>query len=700
MATLGKIRNHGVLLIVLIGVALLIFIVTDFINNGQAFFNDQKANVGKINSEKIKYQDFYSSISEYTDFYKIEMNNDALTDEMTEQIRQETWNQIVMRKLLEKDAISIGMSVPLAELKKLTMSNNPSPIIEGRAIFRDENGRFDATRVATLISQLDNAEIARQVQSEELLKMKNYWAFLEQTVKDQKLNEKYSVLLSKALVTNSLEAKYVYENKKTNVSAVYALKPYFAIPDSIISVSQSELKALYSKRKEQFKQNATCDISYVVFDIKPSEADFQAIESDINSAKEEFITTTDIMATTNDLSDVPYNDFFLAKNDIAGDLQEFAFNGEKGVVFGPFLGENNTYKMAKIVEKTFAPDSVKLSRIVVAAQTPAATKAKTDSILTVLKNGALFATVAAQTSADTQTASRGGDLGWVREPFVDKGVAKAFQTAVNEPFTIDAGNYTSIFVVTEKTSPIVKVKFAVIERQVLPSSATQAKIYQDATQFASENTTADKLAEKAQAKGYSAIPATDITHNAPRLGNIKNSRQIIRWAFDNKVNTVSEVQECGAQLVVAGVMHKNAEGYRSVEDVKPVLEAEIRRDKKFELLKKDFENKTIEQLKAENFTTDTIENIAFGSMSAGSLNNDASILALAPIAEVDKLSAPIKGNIGAYVFKVLHKTENPNTFDAKQEIAMLNAQNKNLFYYVIEVLKKAGNVKDERYKFF
>ena len=336
MATLGKIRKHGVLLLIVIGVSLLLFILTLDNNTFQDLFNPnnpRKANVGKVNGEKIGYQDFYKSIVEYTDFYKIEMNNESLNDEMTEQIRQETWNQVVMRKVIEKDAEAIGMSVPYAELKELTIGNNPSQIIAGRQLFRDENGRFDASRVSMLISQLDNAEVAQRVQSDDLMRMKNYWSFLEQAVKDSRLNEKYSVLLSKVLVTNSLEAKYAYENKKTSVDLVYAMKPYFTVADSTVSVPQSDVKALYNKRKEQFKQEATCDISYVVFDIKPSQEDFLAVEEEITKAKEEFATTEDIIATTNDLSDIPYQDVFLVKTDISEDLQEFAFSGEKDVVF-------------------------------------------------------------------------------------------------------------------------------------------------------------------------------------------------------------------------------------------------------------------------------------------------------------------------------------------------------------------------------
>jgi len=281
---------------------------------------------------------------------------------------------------------------------------------------------------------------------------------------------------------------------------------------------------------------------------------------------------------------------------------------------------------------------------------------------------------------------------------------KAFNTASNAPFTVeDARGYTSIFVVTEKTQPVAKVKLAVIEREVVPTKQTRSDILQAASKFCEDakSVGADKMAAKAQESGYLLIPATYIDQNAPRLGNIKNSRDIIRWAFDNKVNSVSDVEECDNKFVVAGVTRKNKRGYRTLEEVQPSLEAELRRDKKFELMKGTLEGKTIEQLQAENLTTDTVRNLAFGSMSAGSLGNDAAaIFALAPVAEPNKISAPIKGNNGAYTFEVLQKNENPYPFDAKQEIFRMNMQNQYSFQYIIEALKKAADVRDERFKFY
>ena len=263
------------------------------------------------------------------------------------------------------------------------------------------------------------------------------------------------------------------------------------------------------------------------------------------------------------------------------------------------------------------------------------------------------------------------------------------------------GSAASIFVVTERTKPVKMVKLAVIERNVATSNGTQAKIFQEAKQFAGLlGGSGSDFDKKAKEKNYQVIPANTIDRNFPRLLNIPETRQVIRWAFDSKVGATSDVFECGDNLVVATVKRMNKEGYKTLDEVKPQLLSELRKDKKFDMMKGLFAGKTIDRLRDEGLSVDTIKGLTFASNSAGSLGFDAAMIANAPFAEVNKLSAPMKGNIGAFVFQVLSKTENPEPFDLKQMKYVIGQQNSGLFYYVLEALKKAYKVKDERYNLF
>ena len=702
MATLGRIRNHGVLLLIVIGVALLIFIVTDFVNNGSTFFREQKANVGSIDGDKVKYNDFLASLNQMQDFYKVERGQN-IDDQMSEQIRQEVWNQIVMRQVIEKDARNIGMGVSKQELSDLIMSKNPSPLIMMRPVFQNpETGMFDPNIVANFIKELESADGNKNANPEQVVLMKNYWKFIETNVKFGSLFEKYNTLLTKSLVTNTKEAQFAYNNSKYSVDVLYAMKPYFTIADSTVKVADSDVEALYKKKKEQFKQDPYVDIDFVVFPIKPSKEDIDAVRKQIETAKVGFATVNDSLLTdtVNFNSDVPYRDVFLAQGDIPSDLRDFAFSADRGVVFGPVFVDN-TFKIAKVVDTKQMPDSVKLSFIAIQEATAEATKAKVDSVLGLAKQTP-FAMLAQQYSADKQSGSRGGDIGWVRQVTLSPELLhKVSAAAINEPFVMSQGSAASIFVVTERTKPVKMVKLAVIERNVATSNGTQAKIFQEAKQFAGLlGGSGSDFDKKAKEKNYQVIPANTIDRNFPRLLNIPETRQVIRWAFDSKVGATSDVFECGDNLVVATVKRMNKEGYKTLDEVKPQLLSELRKDKKFDMMKGLFAGKTIDGLRDEGLSVDTVKGLTFASNSAGSLGFDAAMIANAPFAEVNKLSAPMKGNIGAFVFQVLSKTENPEPFDLKQMKYVIGQQNSGLFYYVLEALKKAYKVKDERYNLF
>ena len=702
MATLGRIRNHGVLLLIVIGVALLIFIVTDFVNNGSTFFREQKANVGSIDGDKVKYNDFLASLNQMQDFYKVERGQN-IDDQMSEQIRQEVWNQIVMRQVIEKDARNIGMGVSKQELSDLIMSKNPSPLIMMRPVFQNpETGMFDPNIVANFIKELESADGNKNANPEQVVLMKNYWKFIETNVKFGSLFEKYNTLLTKSLVTNTKEAQFAYNNSKYSVDVLYAMKPYFTIADSTVKVADSDVEALYKKKKEQFKQDPYVDIDFVVFPIKPSEEDIDAVRKQIETAKVGFVAVNDSLLTdtVNFNSDVPYRDVFLAQGDIPSDLRDFAFSADRGVVFGPVFVDN-TFKIAKVVDTKQMSDSVKLSFIAIQEATAEATKAKVDSVLGLAKQTP-FATLAQQYSADKQSSSRGGDIGWVRQVTLSPELLrKVSAAAINEPFVMSQGSAASIFVVTERTKPVKMVKLAVIERNVATSNGTQAKIFQEAKQFAGLlGGNGSDFDKKAKEKNYQVIPANTIDRNFPRLLNIPETRQVIRWAFDSKVGATSDVFECGDNLVVATVKRMNKEGYKTLDEVKPQLLSELRKDKKFDMMKGLFAGKTIDGLRDEGLSVDTVKGLTFASNSAGSLGFDAARIANAPFAEVNKLSAPMKCNIGAFVFQVLSKTENPEPFDLKQMKYVIGQQNSGLFYYVLEALKKAYKVKDERYNLF
>ena len=577
MATLEKIRSKGVLLIVVIGLALLAFIVGDFLNSSSTFFNQSKEKIAVIGDENISIHEFSAAIDQMTEVYKIETGQTNLNEEVVSQLRASVWENMLMEKILTHEAKKIGLSVSPEELSERLIGKNIHPIILQRGAFMDETGQFSRSLLVQFLNSLDvtptNNEMKQQIDQ-----AKNYWLFWEKNVKNAILQEKYNKLITSAISANSIDAKMNFEARKITVDAAYVMQPYYSVPDSIFKVSSKELRDLYNKRKELFKQEKSASINYVALEIKPSQEDFQEAEEWINKLEDEFRTTDDVVGLVNTNSDIMYDGRYYSEATVPAMLKDFAFRGKKNDVFGPVF-ENDTYTMARIMETDILrPDSVKLRHIFLTQEN----EGKADSIVKALRAGADFATLARKYSAVPQTAANGGEIGWLPDGAqgVDKQILEnAFKKPLNEVFVIKDIQGTQIMQVTDRTPLRRKVKLAILQRKVTPSSKTYSQIYNQAKQFAAE-LDAEKFVSRAQEKGYIVQKAENLNENTEQINNLPQSRQIVRWAFKGGKGDVSDVFDCGNYYVVAMITEKNEKGYMPIEKVSAQLKSEIIRDKK------------------------------------------------------------------------------------------------------------------------
>lgn len=700
MATLEKIRSKGLLLLIVVGLALVVFIVGDLVNSGSTYFQENSANVAVINGDKVKIRDYAEKMDQFNDVVKLQYGNN-INDEMTEQIRQMVWESTVTEKVIGDECKNIGMMITKNELADMLVGNNISPMMMNNQMFFNENGQFDVNVVKQFITMLDSEEATQNIPYEQLRLYRNYWRYWEHAIKTNRLQEKYTNLLNAALVVNPLEAQYAYDNAKVSADAVYAMKNYFAIADSTINVSDAEIKALYNKKKEQFKQKQSADVKYIVVDIKPSAEDFAEVEKWINNLKDEFTTTEDIAAVVNSNSDVQYRGENLVKEQIDADFQEFAFTGKAGDVMGPIFVDN-TYKMARIIENGIASvDSVNLSNMYLRRETAEATQALADSIMDAVKKGADFAELA-KTHSLLQNAANGGEIGWVSEMGLEKKIATpAFSTPAKGMFQVKEGNDINLFYVNELGQKTTKAKVAVLARTVDATSRTHAELYNKMKQFIVDNNTIEKLEAEATNNGYVVMTAKNLDINATEINNVKKAREVVRWIFENKEGVISDIFEVEDKIIAVAVDQHNEEGYRSIESVRPQLLAELRKEKKGDVLVAEMNGKTMAQLATEGFRVDTVRNINFASTYAGSIGNEPSLFARVAGAEVEKESAPIKGNTGAYIFKVISKEETTKPYNEKEEMVMLETREAYMnSYLAIEALKEAANIEDMRYKYY
>lgn len=711
MATLEKIRSKAGLLVAVVGVALFAFIIGDFLNSGSTFFRQSQEKIAEIDGHAIQIQDYQQRIDEMTEVYKMQSGSASLPEEYMTQIRQSVFDGMVQEIVMDEATEALGMVVSPEELFDMVQGENISPIIQQTQMFvNPQTGAFDKVALLNFLKAIDDENIATYPadQQAQLLQARNFWLFMEKNIKRQRLEQKYTTLLSKAMTTNALDAKDAFEESSENSDIVYAMQAYSTIPDSTIAVSDSEIQQLYNERKEQFKQQEGRVIDYIAVDIRPSKEDYDNAEADIESLKEELQASAQVEDLVNENSEVPYLDAFFTENAFDAEMRQFATTAEVGDIYGPVFA-NDKYRMFKLVDKTTGPDSVKVSHIMLAGRTEAELATLTDSIMDALKGGADFAALARQYSVD-QAAENGGELGWFTEATALRGVNEDFKNAlfstpVNQLASVKSNYGTHIIKVTERTANVPKYKVADIDMTVSASSKTYSDIYNALNQFVSTNNTLDKMNANAQEAGYNLSSKVTVNKNDQTVGTIRDSRQVVRWAFQNGNGTVSEIFECDDKFIVAGVVSSLEEGYRPVDAVASSLRSEIAAQKKGDQIVSELKAKNLTSLEAYaeamGAKVDSVKFINFSTRRIAGIGIEPNLNAAVSIAPVDQLSEPVKGNNGVYVFKVTARNKDAREYDEASEIRSIDATNAyRIAYQAIQALVDRADVEDNRIRFY
>lgn len=711
MATLEKIRSKAGLLVLIVGLALFAFIIGDFLNSGSTYFRQSQERIANIDGEVIKIQDYQNRVDEMAEMYKMQTGQSSLPEEYMTQIRQSVFDGMIQEVVLDEATGKLGMTVSPEELFDMVQGENISPLIQQMQMFANpQTGQFDKAALLNFLKAIDTDNLAGYPaeQQAELLKAKNFWLFWEKNIKRQRLEQKYTTLLSKAIAANKLDAKEAFDANAESADIVYAMQSYASIPDSTIQVSKKEIEKLYNQRKELFKQKEGRMIKYLAVDIRPSKEDYDKAQAEMEELKAELSGSVKVADVVNENSEVPYMDAFFTEKAFDPELKQFATTAEVGAVYGPVF-ENDKYRLFKLVDKTVAPDSVKVSHIMLAGKTEAETKALADSLTNVLKNGGDFEALAKEFSAD-QAAEKGGELGWFTEATALRGVNEEFKNTVfsaplNTISVVKSLYGTHLVKVTDKTPNVTKYKVADIDMTVSPSSKTYSNIYNELNQFLSKNNTIAKLDENAKEAGYNLVSDLTITGADQTLGGIKNSRPVIRWAFQNDKGSVSEIFECNDKFVVAAVQNKLPEGYRSVDMAAPALRTELVNQKKGEKIAAELAAKNLTSVdayaQAMNSSVDSVKFVSFGTRRISGIGVEPKMNAMVSLAETDRVSAPVEGNNGVYVFEVYAKNKENKTFNEADEVRALDASNAyRIQYQAIQSLVNKAEVEDNRIRFY
>ena len=660
MAVLETIRvKLGILITVLIAVALLSFIIDPSTLQSVTASMSSKYDVGEINGKSISYNDYQADVDKFTAINEILTGGSVQNEQQQASVRNAAWQALVDKYLFIKNAQKAGINVSEEEMINLMSGEIESPVFSQNPAFFDENGQFSKNMLLEFVSYMDSDQTGR---------LQMYWEWLQNQAKTQQYYAKYNSLFSASNYVNTLAlANQIAENNNT-FNVEFVMVPMGYVQDSTIVVSDSEIKKYYDNHKKFFRQPASRDIEYVVYEVLPSASDVEAANKALVDVYDEFSTTENMKSFLLANSDRQYDNHWYKAgelNSLSKEINDFAFGDAKGV--SPVITTDNTFYAVRVVEEAMVSDSVYVK------YAPATTE-NVDSVLN-----------ASEAMWLTQVA----------------GFEDVMKAAKNEKVTVNG----MVFNVLDKTAPVAKKKVAVLVKTAVPSKETVNSFYAKANTLATKSAGKyDNFVKAVAEEGVYAHPINKMLEGTDRLGAIENTKEVTRWAFDAKVGDVSNIITVNNNyFIVAALKGIHKEGYTPVDEaaasIKNILYSEKAIAKKAEEVSAKIAGLNDMQAIAEALgtTVSTKDGIAFSSLSAQGL--DPKFIGAASASEEGKICGPVQGNIGVYVYKVTGR--DTGSFFTEDDAKVRDAQ---MAQYaaqmLLPVMMDDADVKDNRARFF
>ena len=660
MAVLETIRvKLGILITVLIAVALLSFIIDPSTLQSVTASMSSKYDVGEINGKSISYNDYQADVDKFTAINEILTGGSVQNEQQQASVRNAAWQALVDKYLFIKNAQKAGINVSEEEMINLMSGEIESPVFSQNPAFFDENGQFSKNMLLEFVSYMDSDQTGR---------LQMYWEWLQNQAKTQQYYAKYNSLFSASNYVNTLAlANQIAENNNT-FNVEFVMVPMGYVQDSTIVVSDSEIKKYYDNHKKFFRQPASRDIEYVVYEVLPSASDVEAANKALVDVYDEFSTTENMKSFLLANSDRQYDNHWYKAgelNSLSKEINDFAFGDANGV--SPVITTDNTFYAVRVVEEAMVSDSVYVK------YAPATTE-NVDSVLN-----------ASEAMWLTQVA----------------GFEDVMKAARNEKVTVNG----MVFNVLDKTAPVAKKKVAVLVKTAVPSKETVNSFYAKANTLATKSAGKyDNFVKAVAEEGVYAHPINKMLEGTDRLGAIENTKEVTRWAFDAKVGDVSNIITVNNNyFIVAALKGIHKEGYTPVDEaaasIKNILYSEKAIAKKAEEVSVKIAGLNDMQAIAEALgtTVSTKDGIAFSSLTAQGL--DPKFIGAASASEEGKICGPVQGNIGVYVYKVTGR--DTGSFFTEDDAKVRDAQ---MAQYaaqmLLPVMMDDADVKDNRARFF
>lgn len=711
MATLQKLRNAGPLLLIFVGLALLAFVAGDALRIFQSPQGSQP--VGSVNGEEITAADYQKLYEEYSNVVQFMRGVTTLSEAEQNQIKDEAWGTYINHKMIENEANKLGLTVTVAELQDI-VSKGEHFLLQ-QSPFRNEQGKFDIDILNQFLSSYDeNKDDAAFVQ--QYKPIYDYWKFIEKTIMQNALADKYHALVRNSFISNPVLAENNYNRNNSTYNIEYKVYPYSAMADSTVKVSDSDIKRIYEEEKETYKQfNESRDIKYVSFRVTPSAEDRAHLQSELaayadslKSGDADYATIARLSAT-----EVPYSTLGWAKDIYPEEVGLRLDSVEENSVTGPIYNQyDDSYTVFKYLGKETIADSIQYRNIAISAQTAERAEEIADSLIKELNKGADFAEIAAKYGQNNTEAQ------WLTSVIYEGAPGTAVNAEfLNALFNAEKNKYSVfaikeqparfIYQVLDKRNPETKYHAVVVKRTSEFSSETYNEAYNKFSQFVASCKTTEDLEKNAEEYGYRVMAHPSVFNNTYNIANISGSREAVRWLYnDANVGEISPLYECGNNdnLLVITMTGVNEKGYVALEKRAALLRTKAIKEKKAEKIIAELNGKNFDELaNIANVKSDVAERITFSApafMKAISSSEPAICAAVTKL-QPGEVSAPIKGEGGVYVIKLTAKNSKGTSFNSDTEQATLKDEiSRTVSRYIAGDMYEKAEVTDNRYLYF
>ena len=660
MAALETIRvKFGVVITVLIAVALLSFIIDPNTLQQVSSSMSSKYDVGEIDGKSISYVDYQSEVEKFSTINEIMTGSSANSEQEQASIRNAAWQSFVDKYLVEKNARKAGINVGTEEISDVVAGNILSPVFSQNPVFLDENGNFSPAAVSDFISYMETDQTGR---------LQLYWNYLIEAAKTQQYYAKYMALFSQSNFNNTLMlSEQVAENNNT-FNVEFVMVPFGYAKDTTVVVSDSEIKAYYNAHKKFYRQNASRDIEYVVFEIKPSAEDVAEANQAIIAAYDEFATTDNMKAFLLANSERTLDNHWYKEGELTSvskEINDYVFGKDASV--SEVISNGNTFYAVRVMETANVPEQV-------------------------------YVKYAPAASENVEAALAEAEAQWIPQT---PGYEEVMTAKVGSQVTVNG----LVFQVLDTKDVAPRKKVAIFEKKATASEKTKSGFYAQANTFATKAAGKYGSFQKAiEEEGVYAHPVTKMAESANRLGSIENTREVTRWAYEAKVGDVSNIITVDNNyFIVAALKGIHKEGFTPVNEVSAsisnILYTEKLGEKKAaEVAEKIAGLTDMEAIAAALETTvSTKDGVAFASMGAQGL--DPKFIGAASVAEEGKINGPLAGTIGVYVYKVTGRET--GAFYTEDDAKLYDSQKSQYAtQMIVPTMMEDAEVKDNRARFY